>query len=128
MARAIDNSADVIDLRDVTDRMEELEGIEGIIERHEDDDERRELMELTALLEDLCGNGGNHEWRGNWYPGALYRESYFTEYAQQLAEDIGAVAQNATWPNEFIDWDAAAEALKQDYVETDYNGVTYYGQ
>lgn len=33
------------------------------------------------------------------------------EFAEQLAEDIGAVDRNATWPNNHIDWEAAARDL-----------------
>jgi hypothetical protein len=44
---------------------------------------------LYDLLAELRGNGGDHEWRGDWYPVTLIRDSYFTEYAQSFAEDIG---------------------------------------
>jgi hypothetical protein len=49
----------------------------------------------------------------------LVHERYFKEYAKQLAEDIGATSSNAAWPLYHIDWDAAAEELKQDYCEVD---------
>lgn len=48
------------------------------------------------------------------------------EADQELAYDIGAVDPNAGWPVSEIDWDSAAETLKQDYMELDFNGNTYY--
>jgi hypothetical protein len=48
------------------------------------------------------------------------------EYAEQLAEDIGAINKNATWPNDCIDWEKAADQLKQDYTEVDFDGVAYW--
>jgi hypothetical protein len=42
-------------------------------------------------------------------------DSYFIEYAEQLADDIGAIGR-----------DAAADALKQDYTEVTFGGHTYW--
>lgn len=47
-------------------------------------------------------------------------------HAQELADDIGAIDRNATWPCNCIDWDEAAEQLQQDYTEVDFDGVTYW--
>lgn len=46
--------------------------------------------------------------------------------AQELADDIGAIDSNAKWPLNHIDWEAAAEELKMDYTEVNFNGTTYY--
>lgn len=48
------------------------------------------------------------------------------EYAETLAEDIGAIDRNAGWPLMHIDWEAAADALKMDYRQVDYDGVAYW--
>jgi hypothetical protein len=80
----------------------------------------------SSLLSDLEGNGGDEEWRGSWYPVTLIRESYFREYAEELAEDIGAVVSDAKWPNNHIDWDAAADELLTDYSAVLFDGVEYY--
>jgi hypothetical protein len=58
----------------------------------------------------------------------LIREDYFTEYAQELAEDIGAVPREIGWPLYHIDWEAAADALKRDYMTVEFLGQTYYVQ
>ena len=43
-----------------------------------------------------------------------------------MAEDVGAIDSNATWPNSCIDWDQAVRELKMDYMEVDYAGVSYF--
>lgn len=39
------------------------------------------------------------------------------DFAQRFAEDIGAINDDATWPNDCIDWDRAARELMYDYIE-----------
>lgn len=138
----ISNSDDLIDVRDVIDRVEELraewtEATEGDDPTDyllsEDDwlvglaeDDAAEAAILTDLLGELCGNGGDHQWQGDWYPVTLIRDSYFVEYAQELAEDIGAVPSDASWPACCIDWERAARDLQMDYTAVDFDGVTYW--
>lgn len=110
--RGISNSDDVIDSRDVIARIADLEGTE-------DEEEQAELKALEVLAEE--GEGSP-----DWHHGeTLIRDSYFEDYARELAEDIGAIQPNAAWPNNCIDWERAAEELKADYFEVDYDGVTY---
>ena len=79
---------------------------EGIGPKHLED-EAEELAALKALAEE----GENSA--GDWEHGAtLIREDYFETYAQELAEDIGAVPKDLSWPACHIDWEAAADALK----------------
>ena len=91
-----------------------------------DDDETEELETLEGLLSDLEGYGGDEQWDGRWYPVTLIRESYFQEYAQELAEDIGAIPKDASWPCTCIDWEQAARELRMDYSSVEYDGVTYW--
>lgn len=58
----------------------------------------------------------------------LVRDDYFEVYAQELAEEIGAVDRDAPWPANCIDWSEAAEQLKMDYSELDIHGQTYWGR
>ena len=120
----LDLSADIIDVRDIIKQFEELEELQENGEYLESPD--CELSDLRKLLSELEGTGGDEEWRGEWYPVTLIRDSYFKEYAQELAEDIGAVDSNATWPNNCIDWDYAARELRYDYTGIDVDGVTYW--
>lgn len=87
--------------------------------RHLMYDEATEYKALKELEEQAEGYS---DWQ---YGAQLIRESYFKDYAQQLAEDIGAVNADATWPNNCIDWDQAARELEVDYTQVDFDGVTY---
>lgn len=133
----LDLTADIIDVRDIIARVEDLE--DNIVTFSEDeDDERRakawgeanpedaqELAVLTAILDELEGYGGDEQWRGDWYPVTLIRETYFPTYCEELCDDIGAV------PRDFpayivIDWEATARNLRVDYSEVAIDGVTYF--
>lgn len=133
----ITNSQDVIDSRDVIARIEYLEGEQESLlhgQAHVEDlnDEQRaifqtwedeygaELDSLRALAEEASGSP---DWE---YGETLIRESYFEDYARELADDIGAVDRDAKWPNTFIDWEAAANALKQDYTSVSFAGEDYW--
>ena len=118
MRNEISNSDDVIDSRQVIERIEELQNNgDGT-----DDDEKAELAALLALQDEAEGYTS-----GDWPHGAtLIRDSYFQEYAQELAEDCGDVKADAGWPGRHIDWEAAADELKQDYTEVDFDGVAYW--
>ena len=97
------------------------EGFTGL-----DEDEAQELATLEKLLEELQGYGGNEQWEGNWYPSQLIRDSHFQDYAEKLAEEIGAINPNAGWPNNCIDWEKAARELQYDYSSVDSEGEAYY--
>lgn len=131
----ISNFNDIIDIRDVIARIEELRASRD--EYNEkmaddsawdaiDDGEPEELAMLEELISDCRGLGGDEQWEGDWYPIMLIRESYFTEYAQELAEDIGAIPSDAQWPCTCIDWEQAARELQMDYSSVEFGGVTYY--
>lgn len=124
----------IIDSRDVIARIEELENERDSIENPDEhvepgctaldawseSDEGQELRVLLALQEEAS-------YSPDWtYGEALIHENYFEDYARELAEDIGAINPKATWPNSHIDWAAAAEELKQDYTEVDFDGETFY--
>lgn len=92
----------------------------------DDVSEATEYETLKELLEDLKGYGGDEQWRGDWYPITLIRDSHFCDYAEELADDIGAINSDATWPNNCIDWDRAAYLLRQDYSSVEFDGITYW--
>ena len=131
MKTTLDIAADIIDVRDLIERTEELESNYGNDEGTDEgwngtDEEWDELALLQVIMSDLKGEGGDEQWRGDWYPLTLIRESYFQDYAQELAEDIGAVNRDATWPNNCIDWKQAARELRMDYSAITIDGVTYF--
>lgn len=116
-----------IDLGDFEPKITE-DWLAGVYETaaHVMNDEVTEYLNLKELLGDLAGYGGDEQWRGDWYPITLVRDDYFTKYAEQTAEDIGAISRDAAWPANCIDWEEAASQLKQDYSTVDYDGVTYW--
>lgn len=84
----------------------------------EEADEYRALKELAEEAAQY-----SEDWE---YGATLVRDSYFETYAQELAEDIGAVNNDATWPNNCIDWERAARELQLDYTAVDFDGVQYW--
>jgi len=118
--RDIDNLQDVLDVRDIIERFEELEGIE-----ERDEAEQEEFATLEKLLADLRGNGGDEQWRGDWYPLTLIRDSYFVDYCEELVSDIGDLPREI--PSYIaIDWDKTAENIQVDYFSVDFDGVDYW--
>ena len=154
MSREISNNEDIIDSRDVIKRIDELEEerqnlVDTLQEAQEDydasenegahgedeetalktavqrlrvwdDTNEEELASLKALAE---AGEDSPDWN---YGETLIRESYFRDYAEELAEEIGAMPKDLKWPCNHIDWDAACDELKQDYLEVDFDGVTYF--
>ena len=151
----ISNSSDVIDSRDIIARIDYLEGelddnapecgdCDGLGSKVEvgdgsecescngtgrlygsnnpdSADDHAELEALKALADEAEG------YAPDWlYGETLIRDSYFETYAQELAEDIGAIKSDATWPNTCIDWKQATRELQQDYTSVDFDGVTYW--
>lgn len=108
--------SDVFDSRDVIERISELEDQE-----QRDEEETAELAILQAFADEAEGYAA--DWQ---YGEGFIRDSYFKEYAQELADDIGAVDSDAAWPNSYIDWDAAADALQMDYTSIELDGVTFW--
>ena len=152
--KPIDNSEDIIDSRDVIKRIEELEGdrealsdavkeAQETLDASTDDadrmscqitlkeaqdeltewDESDEAEELKALKELAEKMDNECEWESGT---ALIRESYFEDYARELAKDIGAITGDETWPATCIDWEQAARELKMDYSTVTWGDVDYY--
>ena len=123
---SIDLTADIIDTRDIIERFEQLE-----TEMPDNDNEVRnwtdleEYSDLQEILRDIKGLGGDEQWRGDWYPLTLIRESYFTAYTKDLLEDCGTIPRDfPAWIA--IDWERTAAALQSDYTDVDIIGVTYF--
>jgi hypothetical protein len=110
------DSADVIEvMHEVRSRLHE--GQEG---------ERDYLRTILTTLEQLDREGRDNS--EDWEYGAaiLIRDSYFTEYAQELADGIGAIPDGVQWPMSHIDWESAAYELKIDYIPLEVCGVTFW--
>jgi hypothetical protein len=130
MTTTIDNTLDVIDSLDVIARIWELrderdtynEGKRGPSWAEEYPDEAEELRALEELQSEAEG------YTSDWRHGAqLIRDSYFEDYARELAEDYhGGALRGAEWPFSCIDWEYAAAELKHDYSAIDFGGVIYW--
>ncbi|MGH9972150.1 MAG: hypothetical protein ACREBG_30770 [Pyrinomonadaceae bacterium] len=118
--RDVSNGEDMIDTRNVLERIEEL--VSSVEDLNIDEDEISELGSLGSLLlnvQDVSGEDVED-------CASLIRDTYFKTYAQELAEDIGAINKYATWPNNCIDWEQATRDLQMDYSSVDYGGVEYW--
>lgn len=83
------------------------------------EDDRKFLMDLLALQDD--------QGAADWHHGETFiRESHFEKYAQELADDIGAIPKDAAWPCTCIDWEQAANELKHDYSAIEIADTTFY--
>ena len=110
--------ADIFDSRTAQEAIDWLE----IDQDNNDEDETANLTDLQALRD---------EWGDttSWDDGVTFiRDGYFTDYAQEYADEIGAIDGDAGWPINCIDWDEAASDLKQDYTQVDLRGKTYWGR
>lgn len=146
----------IIDTRDLNKRLNELQDLKSTLEdaiaeldlhkakdRPEDDDEQEdfdeEREELEGAVESAKANFGKDEEEeldeletiesevsGFRHGETMIDERDFTEYAEQLADDLGYTDGDAKWPFTHIDWEAAAEELKQDYITITYQGTDYY--
>ena len=111
----VNNGQDVIDSRDVIARIEEL-----VDDDNRDECKDDELEALQALESEAYGCS-------DWEHGeALIRDSYFEEYAQDLAEDCCDIPNRNEWPVRCIDWVQAADELKMDYSQIDFDGAEYW--
>lgn len=116
-----------IDTSDLVDRRQE---ILDILE-DEQELEAYSLNEIDWMKEELTEiNAVENEVTDFIYGETLIHEDSFIEYAQQFAEDViegfYEHQKESSWPYNYIDWDAAADALKEDYITVEYQDETYY--
>lgn len=118
--RNLDGTDDVFDSRDVIERLDELEGEDF---SNLTEDERQEFADLR----DFAAEAENSiaDWQ---YGETFISYDHFEQYAQELAEDIGAVNPDAAWPLGYIDWERAAAELRMDYTSFEFRGTTYWAR
>lgn len=102
---------------------------DGLVEAIQDNDdlsywmESDEAGELRILLKvQEHAEGYAPDWK---YGEALISKDYFTDYCQQLCEDLGYISKDFPGFIE-IDWEATAENIKMDYSEIDFDGESYF--
>jgi antirestriction protein len=84
------------------------------------DEDDREL--LAAYRDCMNDDGADIDKARDAFQGIHDTER---DFAQQLADDIGAIPADATWPMNCIDWDQATRELMMDYTSTRHNGKLY---
>lgn len=121
-----DLTGDVIDSRDMLERLQELE---YLIEAYGDNKEaydseygdlvaeKKDLEEAIKDAREICSDFDHGE--------PLIADDYFVKYAKELASDCGYEA-STEWPERCIDWEMAADQLKEDYSEISLNETIYW--
>lgn len=105
----VETWTEIVNANQEEERMDEYPGLEVIGRQGE----------LERLADECSGCG--------WEHGITFiPKDDFEAYAEELAGDIGAIDPEAGWPLNRIDWEAAADDLKIDYTESDFNGTSYY--
>jgi hypothetical protein len=146
--RTINKYQDILDSRDIIARIEELESelevhheeateanetnldfeewLQAVrkdqspAHAHEYWEEVVELQTLRTLADEA--EGYCEDWK---YGAALIRDSYFTDYAQELLQDCDELPKDI--PHYIvIDWEATARNIQQDYTSVEFDGVTYW--
>jgi hypothetical protein len=113
-----------IDTRDLDKELNELESLDdsldpdGIDGGWLDVEDQERLVALRELRHEI-----GDEWE---YGATLIPEDEFQDYAHELAEELGAIDDNAAWPYSCIDWEQAANELSQDYTSVTFDGTDYY--
>jgi hypothetical protein len=113
----IHNTLDFIDSRDIVDRYNEIVGI-------------TEFLDEATSLEKVIRQG---ETSADWDHGEIMiHEDYFVQHTKELIDEcypeVHEINNRGGWPNRHIkiDYESAAEELKQDYNCIDFDGETYY--
>lgn len=86
-------------------------------------DDASEHAIFKTLLEELRGNGVDHQWCGDWYPITLIRDEYFEEAMDDLLEDCGDMPKNIP---SYLKITVDYSALQMDYSSVEFDGVTYW--
>lgn len=118
-------SEDILDSQDLEELITTLEAeqSEAIEDKHDASWDSTDEAELLDAIRDLRQETEDEGWE---YGIVFIRDSYFEDYAQDFAENIGVIDAAALWPNNCIDWERAAEELQWDYSTATIGGVTFW--
>lgn len=112
-----------------TDIVPDLKTLEDLafddVSEWAESDDAHELKALLALADEAdC----SPDWL---YGETLIHEDYFTDYIEELINDCYELPKEFNfndwpWRHMTIDYEAAADEAKQDYIEVKFDGATYY--
>jgi hypothetical protein len=93
----------------------EATGDDALLERMEEEGIPEGELEAVKAYMEVMGTDDLRDFE-EAYAGEYSSDK---EFAREKAEDWGMVDDNATWPNNCIDWELAARELMYDYSEQD---------
>lgn len=93
---------------------EQLEGDAATLEKMEQQGISEDMLEAVNAYIALGTGDDDLDDFDESYSGEFASDE---EFAEDMAENIGAIDRNAAWPNNHIDWTRAANDLMQDYCE-----------
>lgn len=109
----IRNKYEIPDDEDVSD---EQFGWEWEDEVGSDADELKSLVELREEFDSTT-----------WKDGITFvKDSYFEEFAEDEADQLGLIENVNQWPYNCIDWSKASDQLQIDYSSVEFDGETYW--
>ena len=117
----------VLDIRDLADDWQAQ--LDEIDDELPEADIEMEKASISEPFIELCNGLGCDEdpdslrSYGEMEEPMLIADDDFEEYARELAEDLGLRVDG--WPNSYIDWERAADALRVDYTSVTYDGTDY---
>jgi antirestriction protein len=129
----LDGTDDIFDSRDVEERLDALDvEIADEEERSTTDewnlDDHDNLLALRDERAELAALRDEFDHRDFADGITLISDDYFEDYARELADDLGAINSDVSWPLMYIDWEAAADSLKMDYLSVTFQGTEYWGR
>jgi len=101
---------DVIDSRELVEAIEDLDVAD------------LDRLAVESLFEEISGYAEDRPKDGIF----LIEDSYFVDYAREMADDCGMIDHNASWPQTCIDWEKAAREFRMDYTSVEIDGRTYW--
>jgi len=138
----LDHMDDILQMTDIIEQFEELESeretLTDALEEAENDQDKISAQTdldnwdtsesgvnfklLTALMDELNGNGGDEQFRGDWFPSHLIRYSYFENYMDEMLEDTGDIPKYLPC---YLSITVDYKALAMDYSSVEINGIEY---
>lgn len=122
----MDYHDDVLDSRDIIERLAEL-----VAEAEEAADDGTEMEQAAAeeLAMLVAVDREGRDTFDDWDDGVtLVADRYFRDYAMELADDLGLLPKEYSWPTSCIDWDQAARELRMDYTSMEFAGRTWWAR
>lgn len=103
-------------IQDLTDEIEYLsieEDVEGALAATSHD--RLELIALKEEAEKYCD-----DWS---YGAVLINDNFFEAFTKEMADDLFEIPDE--WPFRCIDWEQAANELRDDYTIIEFRGIDF---